>query len=84
MVVRLTWEEPPGADDPATPTREDIAGALCKRAGRWAVVGRHDRAARAASHVERINSGREYGAGFDAVHRRVGPEHRVYARKAGA
>jgi hypothetical protein len=82
MVVRLTWETPPDHDDPVVPSRAEIAAALSKRVGRWAVVGRHDRAARAEAHAERINSGKEYGAGFVAVHRRVGPEHRVFARSA--
>jgi len=79
MVVNLTWESVPGGDDASLPSREDIAAALMKRRGRSAVVGRHDRVVRADAHVERINSGREYGAGFSAVRRRVGNEHRVYA-----
>lgn len=76
----LTWEDPPSGDSPAVPTRQEIAGELAVRFGRWAVVARHDRAARAAAHVERILDGREYGQGFEAVARRVGNEHRVYAR----
>ena len=81
MVVE--WENPPTGDDPYMPTREEIGKALTHSAGRWAVVARHDRAARAATHVERIENGREYGPGFAAVARRVGNEHRVYARYIG-
>jgi hypothetical protein len=78
---RLTWEEPPVYDDPTTLTRAEIGKTLDSRPGRWAIVARADRAARAAAMVERINSGREYGSGYDAIARQVGPEHRVYARK---
>ncbi len=77
----LTFETPPKHDDPTTPSREQIAEALTARPGEWAVVARHDRAARASAHGDRINTGTEYGAGFKAVVRRVGNEHRVYARK---
>jgi hypothetical protein len=77
----LTFEEPPATDSPTLPTREEIRAALDARPGEWAVVSRHDRAARAAGHVERIMSGREYGAGYVALARRVGNEHRVYAQK---
>jgi hypothetical protein len=80
----VTWEEPPDADMPDVPTREQIAAALSRRAGRWAIVARHDRAARAEAHVQRIVAGREFGAGFEAVHRRVANEHRVYAMRAEA
>lgn len=78
----VTWEEPPGTDLPEVPSREQIAAALTRRSGRWAIVARHDRVARAQSQVERIESGREYGAGFEAMHRRVANEHRVYARRS--
>ena len=86
----LTFEQPPRTDVPTVPTREEIADALRERrsshpaAQSWAIVLRCDRAARAAAAVERITSGKEYGAGFEAVARRVGPEHRVYARFVGA
>lgn len=76
----LTWEKPPTRDRPDVPTREQIAEALSRAPQHWAVVLRADRAVRAASAVERITTGREYGEGFEAVARRVGPEHRVYAR----
>lgn len=77
---RITFDSPPEHDDPSTITRDEITAALSKRPGKWAIVARHDRAARATSHVERIQSGREYGAGFESVARIVGNEHRVYAR----
>lgn len=77
----LTFENPPAEDDPSVPSREQVAAALTRRAGKWAVVARQDRLVRAEGHVERINAGREYGAGFEALVRKVGSEHRVYARK---
>jgi hypothetical protein len=80
----ITWETPPEGDDPTIPTREEIAAALTRRAGRWAVVARQDRLVRAEGHADRINSGREYGAGFEGLVRKVGSEHRVYARKVPA
>jgi hypothetical protein len=80
-VSTLTWEHPPFKDDPTVPTREQIGAALAERPGQYAIVARHDRAARAQAHVERIRSGREYGEGFQALPRRVGNEHRVYAAK---
>lgn len=76
----ITFENPPAADEPQIPSRSEIAAALTKRSGKWAVVARHDRSSRAAAQAERINSGREYGTGFEAVARQVGPDHRVYAR----
>lgn len=79
----LTFENPPRNDVPHVPTREEIAKELRANPRKWAIVLRCDRAARAASAVERITSGREYGAGYEAVARRVGPEHRVYARFVG-
>jgi hypothetical protein len=82
--VGLTWETPPDHDDPAIPSRADVAAALSRRPGRWAVVARQDRLVRAEGHADRINSGREYGAGFEGLVRKVGSEHRVYARKVGA
>lgn len=78
----LSFEEPPFADDASVPSRDEIGAALTVKRGRFAIVARHDRAARAAAHVDRINDGREYGAGFDALVRRVGNEHRVYARRS--
>lgn len=77
----ITWETPPEGDDPSIPSREEIGAALSRRAGRWAVVARQDRLVRAEGHAERINAGKEYGAGFEGVVRKVGSEHRVYARK---
>lgn len=77
----LTWENPPTTDDAYTLTRDDVAKMLMENAGRWAIVARHDRSARAAAHVKRIESGREYGDGFESVARRIGNEHRVYARR---
>lgn len=79
----LTFENPPRDDVPTVPTREEIAKELRDNRRRWAIVLRCDRAARAASAVDRITSGKEYGAGYEAVARRVGPEHRVYARFVG-
>lgn len=79
--TRIEWSDLPDTDDPSTPDRDALGAALAKKPGRWAIVGRHDRAARAATHAERIESGREYGNGFESAVRRVGNEHRVYARK---
>lgn len=78
----LSWETPPRGDDASVPSRDEIGAALAARRGQWAIVARHDRAARAAAHADRVNEGREYGGGFDAVVRRVGNEHRVYARRS--
>lgn len=77
----VSWEKPPAFDEPHVQTREEIAAELAGSPGEWAIVARHDRVARAQGQVERIESGREYGQGFAAVHRRVGNEHRVYAQK---
>lgn len=82
-VVRLTWDTPPDDDDPSSPAREDVAASLRRRPEKWAIVAWCDRAARAASIVERIGDGREYGDGFEATARRVGNQHRVYARSVG-
>lgn len=82
-VIRLTWDNPPDLDDPTVAAREDIAVSLQRRIGKWAIVAWCDRAARAASIVERVNDGREYGDGFEATARRVGNQHRVYARSVG-
>lgn len=75
----LTWENPPEFDDSTVPTKADIAKGLMRRRGKWAIVARVDRAARAATMVDRINTGREYGEGYAAMARQVGREHRVYA-----
>lgn len=80
MGSAVTWEVPPDGDLPGVPSRGDIARALKRRPGVWAIVARHDRVLRAESQVSRIGDGREYGEGFEALHRRVGNEHRVYAR----
>lgn len=77
----LTYEDPPDENDATVPTREDIGRELFANAGKWAIVARHDRAERAIAHAQRIVEGREYGPLFDAVNRRVGNEHRVYARR---
>lgn len=77
----VNWEKPPRAHDAYVQTRDEVAKELEANPKEWAVVARHDRAARAEVHVERIESGKEYGAGFEAVYRQVGREHRVYARK---
>jgi hypothetical protein len=79
MEIILTWEDPSAQDQPEVPTRPQIGALLAANPGQSAIVARHDRAARAVSHVERIVSGREYGDGYAAVARRVGNEHRVYA-----
>jgi len=76
----LTWEQPPEGHDPAVMSKAEIAMVLAMRPGEWAVVARHDRAARAEAHAARIVDGREYGAGFEARYVQVGSEHRVYAR----
>ncbi len=82
--TRIEWAEVPAHDDDSTPTREAIAAGLAKRPGKWAIVGRHDRAARAETHSDRIESGREYGNGFESIVRRVGNQHLVYARRSPA
>ncbi len=79
--TRIEWSDLPDSDDPSVPGRELIGAALAKRPGRYAIVGRHDRITRAETHAARIESGREYGSGYSATVRRVGNEHRVYARK---
>ncbi len=81
--IRLTWDEPPATDVTTTPSATDIADSLRARPGKWAIVSYVDRAARAAGTVERIEAGTEYGPGFEAVNRRVGNQHRVYARFVG-
>lgn len=75
----------PDADDPTTPTRAETAQFLAdgRRKGKWVIVARCDRAARSATMAARINSGREYGEGYEAQARQIGPEHRVYARFIG-
>ena len=77
----VSWEKPPRADMPHVQTREQIGAELAANPREWAVVARHDRAARAETHAARIESGREYGQGFEARYVQVGNEHRVYARK---
>ncbi|MEU4220364.1 hypothetical protein [Actinoplanes sp. NPDC026623] len=76
---RLTWERVPAQSDPTVPTKTQLAAALTARRGQSAIVARHDRVARAAAQVERINDGREFGTGFEAIARQIGSEHRVYA-----
>lgn len=76
----LTWEDPKPSTEHVL-TREDIVRELSARPGQWAVVARPDRMARAESLAERINGGREYGAGFGAVVRKYGAEIRVYAQR---
>lgn len=77
----VSWEKPPRTHVTHVQTREEIGAELSGNVGQWAVVARHDRAARAETHVGRILSGREYGQGFEARYVQVGNEHRVYARK---
>lgn len=79
----VSWEKPPRAHTYHVQTREEIGKELAANPAEWACVARHDRAARAQTHVDRIVYGREYGSGFEAVYRQVGNEHRVYARKVG-
>jgi hypothetical protein len=81
----LTFEDPP-TNESLVMTRAEVAAALSRRPGRWAVVGRPDRVARAEAHADRINAGREYGPGFEATVRAAGDRSdvRVYARKVGA
>lgn len=79
---KLIFEAPPITDDPTVLTKAQIAQQLTERRGESAIVARHDRAQRAAKHVERIRSGAEYGEGFAALAYRVGNEHRVYACKS--
>jgi hypothetical protein len=79
--VMLTFEDPPESDDAIVPTKMAIAAELDSHPGKWAVVARCDRAMRATALAARINGGTEYCTGFEAVYRRVGNEHRVYARR---
>ena len=79
----ITWEELPESDDASVPTREDNAKALKRRPGKWGIIARCDRRARAETMAERINSGKEFGPGYEAENRQKGPEHRVYARFVG-
>lgn len=67
--------------DEAAPTSAVIATALAGRSGEWAIVAICDRQARADALVGRISSGKEYGAGYSAVVRKVGGQIRVYARR---
>jgi hypothetical protein len=77
----LTKENPPTHHSAYVPTREEIAKVLEANPGESFVVGTHDRASRAETMRDRINEGREYGAGFWAVYRQVGRDHKVYAQK---
>lgn len=77
--ARLTWEPLPPESDPSVLSKDQIAAELTQHPGRSAIIARHDRAARAASHAERINDGREFGPGFQAKAMQIGSEHRVYA-----
>lgn len=76
----IEWAEPPADDDASIATKRETAEALAKRPGKFAIVGRHDRATRAMAHAQRINLNREYGTGYAAVVRRIGNQHLVYAR----
>jgi hypothetical protein len=76
----LTFEDPPAEDDPTQPSKMEIAAELDSHPGKWAIVARCDREMRATAQMIRIATGKEYGSGFEAVARRVGNEHRVYAR----
>lgn len=80
--MALTFEQPP-TNESLVMSREDVAAELSSRPGEWAVVSRPDRVARAEATAERINDGREYGAGFEAMVRAAGDRSdvRVYARK---
>lgn len=69
----------PADHDPAKPSTDDVAAALVANPGQYAIVARHDRAARAQSMADSINGGRYFGSGFTAEYRQVGSEHRVYA-----
>jgi hypothetical protein len=75
----LTFENPPATDIPA-PTTADIRSALASHPGMWAVVYRADRLQRAEALAARITDGAAYGAGHEAIVRKVGAECRVYAR----
>lgn len=81
----LTFENPP-SNESLVMTREDIANELRSRPGKWAVVSRPDRVARAEATAERISSGKEFGPGFEATVRAAGDRSdvRVYARKVSA
>jgi hypothetical protein len=77
----LTKQAPPAHHSTFVPSREEVAKVLEANTGEWFIVGNHDRTTRAETMADRINSGREYGKGHEAIYRQVGREHRVYARK---
>lgn len=79
----VTFENPPARDIDTMPSRQEIAAALADRPGDWAIVARVDRMPRAIAMSDRIREGREYGAGYAAVVRKIGAEIRVYARYTG-
>ena len=79
----LVKQDPPTHHDATVPTRGEIAKVLEANAGEWFIVGTHDRMSRAETLVTRIESGREYGEGFEAVYRQVGRDHKVWARQIG-
>jgi hypothetical protein len=81
MSPKLVFANPPESNDATQPSRTEVGDALSRRAGSWAIVGYHDRLARAEAQAVRINSGREYGDGHEAIVRQVGPVFRTYARK---
>ncbi|MDB5253900.1 MAG: hypothetical protein JWP27_3069 [Flaviaesturariibacter sp.] len=74
----ITWETPP-AQTPALskgPNPAQVFAALDAHPGQWAVVARPDRASRAETVVTRFAD-----LGYEARVVKVGPEHRVYARR---
>lgn len=79
----LTFETPPKSL--RVLTRDETAAELQARPREWAVVSRPDRVARAQSTADRINDGREYGAGYEARVVAAGDRSdvRVYARFTG-
>lgn len=74
----ITWEAPPTQTPELAvgPSPAQILAALDSRPGEWAVVARPDRASRAERVRDRLDAD-----GYEAVVVKVGPEHRVYARR---
>jgi hypothetical protein len=76
--MALHFSPLPATDLPA-PTPAEIGAELKANGGAWAVVYRADRLARAETFAARVNDGKTYGKGYDAVVRKVGAECQVWA-----
>lgn len=81
MTIEFLFVDVPPPNRATIYHRDEIAKALAAHAGKWTIVARPDRQARADTIVDRINSGREYGPDHAATIRRHGGEFHVYASK---